>query len=241
MQQSKTQQLEGLMIVGAGNGCGKTVVTAGLAAALGDNGFRVQALKPLVFERASSINRDRDQDYLNKVTQQFVPAETIITSTSQEVSLILWNKMQEQYKSLQYPCLLEAVGQVATPWRIDSTGTMADALDVAKQFSLSVLLVAKTGENFLAETRGALTFLQSRQMTPVGFIRVSTTPDADPEVAFPEALLISQQYQVPFLGDLPYSPSISVPGLQQGNLIRLIQENIDLLPLQVGMGLTFCT
>ena len=190
MQQTKTQQLEGLMIVGASNGCGKTVMTAGLAAALGDNGFRVQALKPLVFEKAPSINRDRDQDYLNKITQQFVPAETVITSSPQEVSLILWNKMMEQYKSLQYPVLLEAVGQVATPWRIDATGIIVDALDVAKQFGLSVLLVAKAGESFLAETRSALTFLQSRQMTPVGFTRVSTTPDVDPEATFPEALLI---------------------------------------------------
>lgn len=229
--------LDGVLIVGTDRGCAKTVVTAGLAAAIGAAGFHVQALKPLAFCPDLSLNRNQDQAFLNKITQQYIQAETINAASPWEVSVPLWNKMLEQCKTLQYPCLLESPGQVASPWRI--TGhTIVDAPDVAKQLGLSVLLVAKAEETFFEKTRAALSFIQARGVESIGFVRVYTAPgDEQPEDSLSEVLLLTQHFGVPFLGELPYSPSISVSTLHQGNLLRLTQENIDLLPIQLGIGL----
>jgi dethiobiotin synthetase len=225
---------EGLLVLGTEAGCGKTALITGLAASLNEAGLRVQALKPLEFCTDVSFHKGRDQAYLNKITQQYMQVETLHAASPWEVTPVLWNRMIEHCKSLQYPCLLEGVGSVATPWQI-SNGEIVDGVDVALLLKLPVLLVAKADGNFLEKTRHALSFLQDRQATITGFIRVQT--ELTSQSSEEEALLISQHYSVPFLGELPYSPSISVQTLQQGNLIRLTQENIDLLPLQMGMGL----
>lgn len=229
--------LEGTLILGTDSGCGKTTVTAGLTAAIMTSGFRVQAFKPLVFCPEVALNPTQEQVFINKITQQYIHVDTITAPSPWELTMPLWNRMIEQCKQLQYPCFLEAPGQVATPWQI-LDGRITDGPDVAQQLGLSVLLVAEAGGDFLEKTRSALNFLHSRNIEPLGFIRVQTTPDSRDLLSPQEPFLLAREQAVPFLGDLPYSPSISVAGLQQGNLIRLIQENIDLLPLQVGMGLT---
>lgn len=230
-----TQRLEGVLIVGTGYGCGKTSVTAGLAAALIENGFQVQAFKPLAFSEQISFTKGMEQNYINKVTQQYTPVETLYAPSAWDIPIPLWNKMIESCKQTQYPCLIEAPGQVATPWRI-AQSTVTDATDIAKQLGISVLLVAQADEHFLEETRAALTFLKARDITPIGLIRIQTRSQKEPPSPA-EPLLIGQNFGIDFLGDLPYSPSISVAGQQQGNLVRLVQESIDLLPLQMGIGL----
>lgn len=229
---------DGILILGTRAGCGKTVVTAGLAAALGNTGFQVQAFKPLIFGQIKGLEYNLEQAFLQKIVPQYVAMETIQVVSPWDFPAPLWNKLLENCKSFQYPCLLEAPGSIATPWRIHSHQT-TDALAVAESLGLRVLLVGNNGPSFLEEMQLALTFLQSRQMSTVGFIRTHITAH-QPESLFSDAetLLLSQHFATPFLGDLPYSPSISVSGLQQGNLIRLTLDHIDLLPLQMGIGLT---
>jgi dethiobiotin synthetase len=230
-----TKQLQGLLIVGADEGCGKTVVASGLAAAISETGFRVHAWKPLDFADSPAGRPVSDQAFMNQVTQQMLPVETLYAPSAWDVTPVTWARWLEPCKNLQFPCLFEAPGQVASPWQIQQ-GVITDACDVAHQLGLSVILVGAAGPQFLAKTREAMTYLFARKVHPKGFVRVSTQPGADaPHPA--DALLISQTTGVPFLGDLPYSPSVSVPGLKQGNLIRLLGENIDLFPLQLEMGL----
>ncbi len=236
--QTLRQTLEGMMIVGTDRGCGKTIVTAGLAAAIREAGFRVQALKPLSFCQESAIQRDPDQPFINKISQQYIQADTICAPSPWEVTIPTWNRIMEQCKNFQYPALIEAPGQVATPWQI-SAHKITDSLDICCQLDLSLLLVAQAGPDCLEKTRSALSFIQNRDLGPVGIICVETSPlDSQwEERTFSEMLLLSQSYETPYLGTLPHSPSISVSSLQQGNLLRLTQENIDLLPLQIGIGL----
>lgn len=227
-----------MLVLGTEAGCGKTVAIAGLAAALGVSGFRMQALKPLDFCEKHALNGHTEQQFLNKVTQQFIQAETIHAPSPWEVPPVLWNRIIEPCRSLQYPCLLEGPGQVATPWQI-AQGRLFDSLDVARMLDLPILLVSRADTRFLEKTRSALTFIQSRGFTPLAFLAVETEASTRSQETFlQETLLLSQHYTVPFLGLLPHSPSISVTLGQQGNLIRLTQENIDLLPLQMGIGLT---
>lgn len=237
MKSSLTKTLEGMLVLGTDAGCGKTTVITGLAAALIESGFRIQTFKPLVFCQEASMSGNLDQMFMNKITQQYIQASAIQATSAWDLGMPLWNRMIEQCKTMQYPCILEGPGQVATPWQI-LNHKITDGIDIATQLGLPILLVAKTDPTFLEKTRTALSFLKQRSANIIGFIRVQTTPPSRESDLNPnEPFLLSNNYTTPFLGDLPYSPSISVTTLQQGNLIRLIEENIDLLPLQIGIGL----
>src|SRR5690606_12960181 len=159
--------------------------------------------------------------FLTQVTQQMLPVETLHVQSPWEVSPITWARWLEPCKNLQYPCLFEAPGQVASPWQIHQ-GVVTDACDAAHMLKLSVILLGRSGPQFPAQTREAMTYLFARKVHPAGFIRVIPHEQASPPDPA-EALLISQITGVPFLGDLPYSPSISVEQMRQGNLIRLVE------------------
>ncbi len=232
------QHPPGLLITGTDAACGKTTLLAGLAASLTAEGFRVQAYKPLEFSAEVSFHRGQDQAYLNKITQQFISAETFTAPAANAVPQVLWNKLLDQCRSMQYPVLLEAPGQIATPWHI-SGSRLQDSVDMAEHLDMPLLITGRNDHTFLEKMRLALTFTAQRPVKILGFARVQTRPDTGDTPLFDfSPVYLAQQFAVPFLGDLPYSPSISVESLQQGNLIRLTQENIDLFPLQVGIGLT---
>lgn len=227
--------MDGLLVLGTDWQCGKTTLMTGLAAAFIENGLRVQALKLLAFGEETAFHRGQEQAFINQVTQQFIQADTFYAPSPEALTMPLWHKLIDTCRHFQYPCFVEGPGQVATPWQIVN-GQITDGADVAKQLGLNVLLAAKAGPRFIEQTRSALSFLEAKGITPVGFIRVHTQPGTMPEDDN-DPVMISHQHATPFLGDLPYSPSISVPGMQQGNLIRLTQDYIDLLPLEMGIGL----
>jgi len=51
------------------------------------------------------------------------------------------------------------------------------------------------------------------------------------------ALLLASRTSVPYLGCLKFSPSISVPRVNQGNLIKVISEGVDLLLILKSLNL----
>jgi len=236
---SKKQTLEGTLVLGTEQGCGKTVLVAGLAMALSDAGFRVQAFKPLEFGVSGGFSHGQDQAYINKMTGQYILVETVRLASAWDMTVPTWNRLIEHCKTLQYPCILEGPGQVASAWRL-SRDQLVDGLDVAQLLGFSILLVAKTGPDFFEKTRAALEFIRSRGQQAIGFVQVDTMTETlvDEDKNQAEKIMLSHHYGTPFLGHFPYSPSISVPTHRQGNLMRMTQDNIDLLPLQLGMGLT---
>lgn len=224
------------MILGSDWGCGKTVVISGLAAALEANGFRVQAYKPLSFSSSKNPLSCPDQAFINAVTRQFIQVEPMYVPSPESVQAPLWNKLLNDCHNFPYPCLFEGVGQVATPWQVVQD-ELRDGIDVAIQLRLPVVLVSRAGTTFLEKSRAAVQFAKARDVEIIGVIRVETSPDLGFLLTDDaESLLLTHLTEVPFLGHLPYSPSISVPGLKQGNLLRMIEENIDLLPFQRVIG-----
>jgi dethiobiotin synthetase len=230
----------GVLVLGSGTRCGKTVVTAGIAAALTESGFRVHALKPLSFVSGSSPVYS-DQLYLNQITRQFSTDDPIMVASPLDVTPLLWNRVIDACRTSPFPLLVEGPGQVSTPWRINARQEVTDATDVAVLLGFPVLLVASAGTPFVAQTRLSLDWLYARQIEVIGFVRVCSASAEEVDGIAPDTmdpLLVSRLCGTPFLGDLPYSASISVSSGQQGNLIRLVETQIDLLPIQQGMGLT---
>lgn len=225
-----------ILVLGTDAQCGKTVFTAGLAAVFTQSGFRMQAFKPLSL-LAYTMGTD-DQAFLNHVTQQYMQANTLFFPSAWEVSLPQWNKLLTQCQQFPYPCLIEGPGQIATPWR-KQDHDLKDGLDAATALEAGILLIGKAEPLFLEKMRLAIAFAQTRATQILGFSYIYTQAPQDNDLQIPQdAWYLSQQTGVPFLGTIPYSPSISVERLNPGNLITLIQNNIDLLPLQMQIGVT---
>jgi dethiobiotin synthetase len=227
--------IEGVLIVGTQPKCGKTVITAGLAAAMIEGGFQVQAIKPLEFLPGISLMRGHDQIYLDKITRAMQHTDTIHAASCHDVSNIDWNRVTDVSRKTAFPVLLECPGTVAAPLRF--TGDLVlDVVDFAKALGISILLVTPKSDQLVGQMAAALAYLNERQADIMGWVGVETSTTKAPYWET-ESLYLSHQYRLHCLGVLPYSPSISVEGLQQGNLIRLTEMSIDLLPLQQALKL----
>ena len=65
---------------------------------------------------------------------------------------------------------------------------------------------------------------------------VDTQPARVPEWE-QDVLFLRGHTDIPYLGEIAYSPSISVEALQQGNLCRITELGVDLLPIQQALNL----
>lgn len=227
-----------ILVLGTDSQCGKTVLTAGLAVVFTQAGFRMQAFKPLSFVTDLTSVETDDQAFLNQITQQYIQVNTLSVPSAWEVTPLHWNKIITQCQQFPYPCLLEGPGQIATPWRRQDH-LLKDALDVAATLEAGIILVGKAEPMFLEKMLLAIAFAQARAVQILGFASVFTQPSQDEDVQIlQDAWYLAQQTGVAFLGIIPYSPSIQVHRLNQGNLVTLTQNNIDLLPLQMRIGVT---
>ena len=114
---------------------------------------------------------------------------------------------------------------------------MLDVVALSKILGLPILLVTPYSDALISQIAPAITYLQAHHADVVGWTGVQTEPGILPSHWEAEGLYLAQQYHLHCLGTLPYSPSISVEGMQQGNLIRMTENNIDLLPIQQAIRL----
>jgi len=236
--------MNGLLIAGATPRCGKTIVAAGIMGVLLDLGFKTQAVKPLIFsektfsERADQINPD--QAYLDMIEngRAMQRVETVLASSPYEVNTLLWNRMMENCKKSVYPLVIESPGTVAQPLRMDGN-VFIDAVDWSLLLELPILLTVRKSPQVIADLAPALAYLYEGEADVIGWVAVETRPE--PYAHWDEdRFLISREYDTPFLGEITWSPSISVEMRQQGNLLKLTEAGVDLLPIQQAMDLAFC-
>lgn len=238
----------GILIVGTMPQCGKTLVTAGIAGALAEMGFPVHALKPMTFTRSEIPKPQHDQVFLNLMTRVLHPPEIIQVDTPEGLSVMLWNRMIEQMRNMPYPVLLEAPGSVASPLRYQQDDhhslTVIDIVDLSRLLEMPIVLVTPQTPELIAQLAPALAYLWNRSAEVLGWIAVATDatqPESDYSIGHwdKQCQLINREYQTPHLGTVPYSPSISIPRLQQGNLIRACESSLDLFPIQQTLNFSF--
>ena len=233
-----SEESRNVLIAGATPRCGKTVACAGIAGVLLDLGFKVQATRPLVFDQNIAPGEICvDQAYMelieaNRVMQRL---ETVVVPSPYDLSALLWNRMLENCKKPVYPLLIESTGSVAQPLRVEEDGFF-DVLDLSDTLDAAIVLVGRKSPDVVAELAPALTYLYDGDADVLGWIAVETQAFDLPRWE-QDYQLVSREYDVPFLGEIAWSPSISVEGLQQGNLLKLTEASLDLLPIQQAMNL----
>jgi dethiobiotin synthetase len=223
-------QPKGVLVAGIHPKSGKTVACAGLAGALGQLGFRVQAIKPFSFLPRLSVRRGTEQEFFNRVMPPIEPVDPFSTESAHTTTAMDWQRLLETSRKRIYPFLLEAPGCVASPIRY-MQDEVTDVIDLAKALKLPILLVMSKQPDPVALLAPIFAYLWHRDAEAIGWLAVETSPTQAPDWDA-ETLFLGHYYRIPYLGEIAYSPSISVEAMQQGNVIRTTEAGVDLLPIQ---------
>jgi dethiobiotin synthetase len=225
----------GLIVTGTHPKCGKTIACAGLAGVLNELGFHAQAMKPLAFQPRVSLRKGYEQAFFDRVIPPWQMVDVLTAEAPRDVTPVSYQRLLEICRKRVYPYLLESPGNAATPIRFSPT-ELLDSADLAQALGLQMLVVTSKQPDIIGALAPVFAYLWSRDAKVAGWLAVETspveTPDWDNEI-----LYLRAQYDVPFLGEIPYSPSISVETLQQGNLLRSTEMGVDLLPIQQALEL----
>ncbi len=232
--------MDGLLVVGTEPGCGKTVVTTGLVAAMKEKGFLVQAIKPLYLgSQLDSSVFVTEQEYMDQITRPLNTVDYLALQSPYEMTIQLWQQLQHFCRKLGVPCIIESQGEVTTAlgWM---TQTRYDSTHLARALDVSILITCPKRPGFLNQLIPTITYLQNQGVPVLGWITTETQPI--PPSQLPqwesEVLWLQQEYQIPILGELAFSPSIDVQSGHQGNLIKQTQDGIDLFPIEQALNLT---
>lgn len=231
--------IDGLLVAGTEPRCGKTVVTTGLVAAMKDKGFLVQAIKPLsVGEDADTSLRVSDQSYMNLVTRPLSPVDCLSINSPYDMTSAIWQKVQHLAKKPEVPCVIESPGSVtdAIGW---VQGKRYDTTHFASALGIPMVLVCTKQPDFLSRLIPIVQYIRLQQGNILGWITTEPRPMAEAHLPQweAEALWFQQEFQLPLLGELAFSPSINVQAGNQGNLIRQTLDGIDLFPLEQALNL----
>ncbi|ADL13405.1 dethiobiotin synthase [Acetohalobium arabaticum] len=232
----------GIFITGTDTGIGKTVVTAGLVAALQQQGYNIGAMKPFQSGAVESNGRllAPDLEFLLKTTELVADGYDLMNpvrlkpplapSVAAEVEGVevdidevesAYNSLQQQYQSL----IVEGAGGLMVP--------LAENFlipDLIKLFSLPVVVVARPNLGTINHT--VLTVKVARQLG-LEIIGVIINGLKEEEAGLAEETnpeLIEELVDIPVLGIVPYREAIG-DDPEEVDLGKLIIENVDLEPV----------
>lgn len=225
----------GLLVIGTEHNCGKTVLITGLAAALKNQGFSVQAIKP-VFMGAKK-KADAELSFMSSIAQtpanyphQHLDKPGRLNSPSWQQAILLSRQKAEL-------TLIELPGSPATPVSIDDENSIfwKDTAQLAMEFNLPCLIVGKHTDDALEKLILACTYLKAQGLDIIALATVETEPGQGASfermTRAEVELALSARTSVQYAGCIKYSPSISVQNGNQGNLIKMTEAGIDLLVL----------
>lgn len=229
----------GLVILGGEAGCGKTVFMTGLAAALREQGFPTRAIKPFLI--ATRRDAEAELSFISSITHTPLNYPMLIIDQPITVLEGHWQHAVMMCASRQHLTLVEMPGSCATPVSFEQTaaGTVApawkDSADFANDLALPCIVVARHNHEALEKLVLNITYLASRSVRVIGAASVATAEYAKgQELKLSSAeieLALMGRTKTPYLGLIQYSPSISVPRVNQGNLIKMTSQGIDLLQI----------
>ncbi|MGD9581431.1 MAG: AAA family ATPase [Vampirovibrionia bacterium] len=220
---------KGLIVTSPTQNAGKTVISAGLAISMLSSGLSAEAVKPLSYG-----TEDNDIVYFAKITNRNVYYDCTLLDDWHMANTTHWNKLVHICKNFTYPVFLETPGCVSTPLKSD--GEYYDCTDLAKTLDWPVLLTINCAYKPYETAAQALLYLKQKDANVLGFMFTCSKNYSIEQIEeISGQLFINTGY--PCLGIIPYSPSISVEELNKGNIIKLIQEYVDLHPIQTALDL----
>ncbi len=243
-EQFKRDFAFGVVVIGTEAGCGKTIFMTGLSAALREEGFPTRAIKPFVL--GSRRDAESELAFISSITHTPVNYPIVIIEKPTSVQESNWQQAAMLTTSKQHLTFVEMPGSAATPLAYELTGTdtvgstWKDSADFACDLGLPCILIAKHNKDALEKIMLAATFLKSRDARLVGIGTVETSEYGGAnELKMTKSeleLAILNNTNSHYLGAIEYSPSISVPRVNQGNLIKVTSAGVDLLHVLRSLG-----
>ncbi|QRG67387.1 dethiobiotin synthase [Brevibacillus choshinensis] len=232
------ERFAGLFIAGTDTGVGKTIVTAGLTAALREEGMDVGVWKPvmsgaLASEEESDAYRLHILSGVKDLPEEIAPlvfpapltpllaAKAAGQELSMEQVLAGGRTLRERHRFL----LVEGAGGLAVP--LTETEMI---VDVAVQLKLPLLLVARAGLGTINHTLLSIWYAREKGVRVAGVILNETTRNAADDASIEtNASMIERYGDVPVWGSVPgFTGPITRP-----RLLEIMRQYVDLAGIRL--------
>jgi len=236
MSAGLNKEVTGLTIVGTESGCGKTVFMTGLSALLRQQGVNVRAVKPICL--GAKERAEAEISFICSISRTPRNYSSVVISSAKNLTNAQWTHSLSIGLGSGLT-LVETPGSCASPMSFEqnSVGTLAhawkDSRDFACELNYPCIIVAHHNHEAIEKLVMAYTYM--KDFLPIaGLVTVETKADEGKQLESrltrsEVALLLASRTRAPYLGCLKFSPSISVPRVNQGNLVKVTAEGIDLL------------
>ena len=241
---------QGIFITGTDTGVGKTLIAAGLVAALKELGIDVGVMKPLESGAPSfgSAPIPRDALYLKEIAgvrddlnlinsycfQAPLAPGVAAEKEGVEVDLKRIKVQYEKLKGRHEFMVVEGAGGLLVPI---AQGALLPEL--IKLLNLPLLLVARSSLGTINHILLSLFYCQQEGLEVKGLIMSKSTPDAEPSEAS-NAHVVARFSEVPVLGSFPYLRDYAGVKGNRAFLAQIFTEHIDMMTLRMRLGLTGC-
>jgi len=241
---------EGIFITGTDTAVGKTLIAAGLVAALKERGVDVGVMKPLESGAPSfgSAPIPRDALYLKEIAGVIddlnlinsycfqTPLAPGVAAEKEGVEIDLKRiKMQyEELKGRHQFMVVEGAGGLLVPV---AEGVLLPEL--IKLLELPLILVARSSLGTINHILLSLFYCQEEGLEVKGVIMSESTPDADPSEES-NAQVVAQFSGVPVLGSLPYLRDYAGVKGNRTFLAQIFTEHMDMEKLLQRLDLAGC-
>lgn len=230
---------KGIFITGTDTGVGKTVVAAGLAAALKAKGIDVGVMKPI----QSGCRRHRGKlipsdslflikaagikDCLDLITpyRLFHPLAPSVASEIEKVEIDI-KRILDAYKrllELHDIVIVEGIGGLLVPIKKDYF-----IADLIRDLSIPIIIVARAGLGTINHTLLTVKYASFRGIEIIGIIlnnvvgkRAGLAEKTNPEV-------VEELSGLPLLGIIPFIKELNVEKGTLGNLAEVFSTSLDL-------------
>lgn len=228
----KEQRYTGLFIAGTDTGVGKTIVTAGLAAALREEGLKTGVWKPvmsgaLANEVESDAYRLHSISGVEDLPEEIAPLVfpepltplLAAKAAGQELTMEQVLRGGQILKERHHFLLVEGAGGLAVP--LTETEMM---IDLAVLLGLPLLLVARAGLGTINHTLLSIWYARGKGVPVAGVILNEAEDPADDVSIATNASLIERYGEVPVWGSVP---KLEEP-LSRQQLVAIMRQHVNL-------------
>jgi dethiobiotin synthetase len=227
---------KGVFIIGTDTGVGKTVVGAGLALCLKEQGIKVGVMKPVATGCLSSNEHLFSQDaiYLFEAAENEYPllsnpirfknplaphVASQIERKAVDLKKIFW--AYDEIRTIYDFIIVEGIGGLLVPF----TNNYFVA-DLVKEFNLPVLVVARAGLGTINHTLLTVQAAKNKGLNVRGII-LNGMPEANFSLAeITNPRILQDLTGLPVLGVLPKLQDVDVERLLFGSLKKVFAEKI---------------
>jgi dethiobiotin synthetase len=240
----RTGNNPGLTILGTETGCGKTAFMTGLTAILRQQGVVARAIKPVCI--GPRDRAEAELSFMSSITGTPKTYAAALVASAKHLSNAQWSQALSICLNARELTVVETPASLvsAMTFEQEEDGGLArswkDCTDFAVELSYPVIIVARHDQEAVERLILSCSYAQGRGLNVIGLVTVETASGLGRtlEAALTRSevdLLLSSRTQVPYLGCLKHSPSISVHRVNQGNLIKMTSEGVDLLPIRKAL------